>query len=108
MRSISQVGNHDDLIDWVFTQDSVLRAEVGLAGIDAPKALAGPTPGEYINRFSTPIAAQLVAPNHSHHFSLRLDVDVDGPLNSFMLGHLRQVPAPGPRRALFEVVMPAR
>lgn len=101
VRSISQVGNYDYLIDWVFTQDGVLRAEVGLTGIDAPKALAGSQPGEYNNRFSTPIAAQLVAPNHSHHFSFRLDVDVDGPLNSFMLGHLKQVLAPGPRRSVW-------
>jgi len=98
VRSISQVGNYDYLIDWVFTQDGVVRAEVGLTGIDAPKAIAGSMTGENNNRHSAPIAAQLVAPYHSHHFSFRLDVDVDGPLNSFMLGRLRQVPAPGPRR----------
>ena len=101
VRSISQVGNYDYLIDWVFTQDGVVRAEVGLTGIDAPKAIAAGTTGENDNRHSAPIAAQLVAPYHSHHFSFRLDVDVDGPLNSFMLGRLRQVPAPGPRRTVW-------
>ena len=50
----------------------MLRAEVGLTGIDAPKALAGSMPGENNNRHGAPIAAQLVAPYHSHHFSFRL------------------------------------
>jgi len=101
VRSISQVGNYDYLIDWVFTQNGVLRAEVGLTGIDAPKALAGSLPGENHNRHSAPVAAQLVAPYHSHHFSFRLDVDVDGTANSFVLGHLRQTPAAGPRRSVW-------
>ncbi|MET0208879.1 MAG: tyramine oxidase, partial [Burkholderiaceae bacterium] len=101
VRSISQVGNYDYLVDWVFTQDGTLRAEVGLTGIDAPKAIAGHAHGENRNRHSAPIAPQLVAPYHSHHFSFRLDVDVDGPLNSFMLGKLRQTHAPGPRRSVW-------
>jgi primary-amine oxidase len=101
VRSISQVGNYDYLIDWVFTQNGVLRAEVGLTGIDAPKALAGSAPSENNNRQSAPVAAQLVAPYHSHHFSFRLDVDVDGTDNSFVLGRLRTTPAAGPRRSVW-------
>ncbi|HET9205314.1 MAG TPA: hypothetical protein VFO28_03680, partial [Burkholderiaceae bacterium] len=101
VRSISQVGNYDYLIDWVFTQSGGLRAEVGLTGIDAPKALAGHAFGENNNRHSAPIAPQLVAPYHSHHFSFRLDVDIDGPDNTFMLGRLKQTHAPGPRRSVW-------
>jgi primary-amine oxidase len=101
VRSISQVGNYDYLIDWVFTQDGGLRAEVGLTGIDAPKAIAGHGFGEHGNRVSAPIAPQLVAPYHSHHFSFRLDLDIDGPDNSFVLGRLRQTHAPGPRRSVW-------
>jgi primary-amine oxidase len=102
VRSISQVGNYDYLIDWVFTQNGVLRAEVGLTGIDAPKALAGVQPGEDGNRHSAPVAPRLVAPYHSHHFNFRLDVDVDGPQNSFMLGRLQQVATPPPRRSAWQ------
>ena len=39
VRSIAQVGNYDYLLDWVFTQNGVIRGEVGLTGIDAPKGV---------------------------------------------------------------------
>ena len=100
VRSISQVGNYDYLIDWVFTQNGTVRAEVGLTGIDAPKAIAG-GPGENGNRQSAPVAPQLVAPYHSHFFNFRLDLDVDGPDNSFVLGELKTIAAAGPRRSVW-------
>lgn len=100
VRSISQVGNYDYLIDWVFTQNGVIRAEVGLTGIDAPKAIVG-GPGENGNRQSAPIAPQLVAPYHSHFFNFRLDLDVDGPDNSFVLGELKTLATGGPRKSIW-------
>ncbi len=101
VRSISQVGNYDYLIDWVFTQNGIVRAEVGLTGIDAPKAVPNAMGGEGNRRTSAPIAPHLVAPYHSHHFNFRLDVDVDGAANSFVLGHMRKTHAPGPRRTVW-------
>ncbi len=35
VRSISQVGNYDYMIDWILSQNGVIRVEVGLTGIDA-------------------------------------------------------------------------
>ncbi|MEO5883588.1 MAG: tyramine oxidase, partial [Caldimonas sp.] len=52
-------------------------------------------------RFSAPVAAELVAPFHSHHFNFRLDLDIDGQNNSFVLGELKQRPAPGPRKSIW-------
>ncbi len=49
------------------------------------------------------MAAELVAPFHSHHFNFRLDLDIDGQNNSFVLGELRQRPAPGPRKSVWTV-----
>lgn len=98
VRSIAQVGNYDYSIDWVFNQSGALRAEVGLTGIDAPKAVRHAGPGE---EQAAPVAPQLVAPFHSHFFNFRLDLDVDGPANSFVQGTLRERPVPGPRRSVW-------
>ena len=40
MRSISQVGNYDYMIDWIFSQNGVIRVEVGLTGIDAERGMS--------------------------------------------------------------------
>ncbi len=98
VRSIAQVGNYDYLLDWVFTQNGSIRAEIGLTGIVAPKAVplhGGPDE----SATATPVAPQLLAPFHSHFFNFRLDVDVDGPANSFVLGHLETQRVAGPRRS---------
>jgi primary-amine oxidase len=102
VRSISQVGNYDYVIDWVFNQSGVIRVEVGLTGIDAAKAIRG-TPDDDDKRQATAVAPQLVAPFHSHHFSFRLDMDIDGQANSFINGRLRERPAPGPRRSVWSL-----
>ena len=102
VRSIAQVGNYDYLVDWIFTQGGGIRTEVALTGIDAPRAVGnrGVSSGGD-QRFSAPVAAELVAPFHSHHFNFRLDLDIDGQANTFLLGKLRERPAPGPRRSIW-------
>ena len=87
VRSIAQVGNYDYLIDWVFNQSGVVRVDVALTGIDAPKTvrsvtLASPSAAQD-TQYGALIAPNLVAPNHSHFFNFRLDVDIDGSNNSF-------------------------
>jgi hypothetical protein len=63
VRSVSQVGNYDYLIGWVFTQDGNVRAEIGLTGIDAPKAQGDHSADENGDSSSLRIT--------SHHFSFR-------------------------------------
>lgn len=108
VRTISQLGNYDYLFDWVFSQNGVIRVEVALTGIDAPKAvrsltLASPGAAQDV-RYGALVAPNLVAPNHSHFFNFRLDLDVDGRNNSFMLGRLeRKNGVPGPRKSVWAV-----
>ncbi len=106
VRTIAQLGNYDYLVDWIFTQHGAIRVEVGLTGIDAPKTvrsttLANPT-AALDTRFGALVAPNLVATNHSHHFNFRLDLDIDGRNNSFLLGQLKtKEGVPGPRKSVW-------
>ncbi len=103
VRSISQLGNYDYMVDWIFTQRGSIRVEVGLTGIDAPRSVVADTLGDGApeTEFGALVSPNLVAINHSHHFNFRLDVDVDGRNNSFVLGQLKERPAPGPRKSVW-------
>lgn len=75
--SIATVGNYEYGFYWYFYLDGTIQLEVKLTGVLSTMAVAqGETP-----RFATVIAPQLAAPNHQHLFSVRLDMDVDGPGN---------------------------
>lgn len=108
VRMIATVGNYDYMIDWVFTQHGAIRVEVGLTGIDIPKGARSTTikdktaPADTAH--GTLVAPLLVAPYHSHHFNFRLDLDVDGPDNSFVLGRLKtQDLAGSPRKSVWVI-----
>ncbi|MEO8751149.1 MAG: tyramine oxidase [Casimicrobiaceae bacterium] len=108
VRSIAQLGNYDYMVDWVFNQSGAIRVDVSLTGIDAPKGvrsttLASPT-GAADTKYGALVAPNLVAPNHSHHFNFRLDLDIDGRNNNFMLGELKvKENVPGPRKSVWVV-----
>jgi primary-amine oxidase len=108
VRSASEVGNYDYFIDYVFQQDGMIRIMIGATGLDAVKGVAAtsmssPTAAAD-TRYGTLIAPNLVAPNHDHFFSFRLDFDVDGTDNAFMRSSLEPAKAPAglPRRSLWE------
>jgi primary-amine oxidase len=109
VRSASEVGNYDYLIDYVFQQDGTIRVQVGATGLDAvkgaeAKSMKDPTAAQE-TRYGTLIAPNLVAPYHSHYFNFRLDLDVDGEKNDFMRLKLSREKTPEglPRRSLFTV-----
>ncbi len=93
VRTIAQLGNYDYMVDWIFTQHGAIRVEVGLTGIDAPRTVRSMTLADATaaqdTRFGGLVAPNLVATNHSHHFNFRLDLDVDGRNNSFLVGQLK-------------------
>lgn len=75
---IATVGNYDYGFYWYFYQDGTIQLEVKLTGIVSNGAvMPGETPpwGELV-------APQVYGPIHQHFFNVRLDVTVDGPLNS--------------------------
>lgn len=94
LRTSAVAGNYDYLLDWVFQQDGTIRVAVGATGIVETKAVkeesvdhqmgGGPSKPEY----GTLVAPNVMAVNHDHYFSYRIDLDVDGTNNSFMVDRL--------------------
>ena len=75
---IATVGNYEYGFYWYLYQDGTIQYEIKLTGIIAPAAIA---PGA-LPVSGTLVAPGLYGPNHQHYFNVRLDMMVDGPLNS--------------------------
>jgi primary-amine oxidase len=109
LRWVATLGNYDYVFDWVFQTDGSIRALVGATGIAEAKGVASRTAAEdkdgkdaAYGRF---VAENIVAPNHDHFFSYRLDLDVDGTENSLQVDQLelKRLPASHPRKSLWVV-----
>jgi primary-amine oxidase len=71
-------GNYEYAFYWHFYQDGSIEFEVKLTGIVLTTAAL---PGEH-NDFGTLVAQQTLAAHHQHFFSVRLDMEVEGPQNT--------------------------
>lgn len=73
--------------------------DAGASGMNATKGAAGTADDEKYGRL---VAPGRVGVNHSHFFSFRLDLDVDGTDNTLLVDRLRQqrLPADNPRRSI--------
>ena len=102
LRMYMNAGNYDYLFDWVFQQDGAITVNVGATGMDQVKAASG-TPRD--NDYGCMIADKLIGVNHSHFFSFRLDMDVDGEQNALLVDKLQTttLPAANPRRSVWTV-----
>lgn len=100
LRMYMTAGNYDYLFDWVFQQDGSLKMDASATGMDATKTASGTAADEQYGRL---IAPGRVGMNHSHFFSFRIDLDVDGPSNSLHVDRIRtqRLPAENPRRSLW-------
>ena len=86
---IATVGNYEYGFYWYFYLDGNIQLEVKLTGIVSPMAIAAGERPEFANV----IAPGIAAPHHQHLFSARLDLDVDGPVNSVYEVEAEAVPA---------------
>lgn len=109
VRSASEVGNYDYLIDYRFKQNGDIRIMLGATGLDAVKGVASTSmnddTAEVDTQHGTLIAPNLVAPYHDHYFNFRLDFDVDQPTNMFQTMDIvpAEVPEDSPRRSMWTV-----
>jgi primary-amine oxidase len=76
--SISTVGNYEYGFFWYFYLDGTIQAEVKLTGILQTQAVS---PGDRVP-YANPVTPELAGPHHQHMFNFRLDMCVDGPVNS--------------------------
>lgn len=104
IRTASEVGNYDYLIDYRFKQDGQIYIKVGASGLDAVKGVAtthmsDDTAAED-TKYGTLVAPNLVAPFHDHYFNFRLDFDIDQPINMFGVMEIEPATFPdGPRKS---------
>jgi primary-amine oxidase len=75
---IATVGNYEYGFFWYFYLDGTIQAEVKLTGIIQTQATE---PGARVP-YANPVTPELAGPHHQHMFSFRLDMCVDGPVNS--------------------------
>ena len=100
------VGNYDYLLDWIFRQDGSIEVRVGTTGILEVKATEEEDAleeGSRADAYGRFVDRNIVAVNHDHYFSYRLDLDIDGVNNQFVTDRLvtRRLPERHPRRSLW-------
>jgi len=114
LRMILTAGNYDYLFDYIFMQDGTIKIRVGASGMDQTRvthaadatearanAAQSGAPSEGLNgRY---IAPHLLGVNHSHFFSMRLDLDVDGTSNSVAVDRIvtERLPEGNPRTSVW-------
>ncbi|WP_198929073.1 tyramine oxidase [Rhizobium sp. AC27/96] len=109
VRTASEVGNYDYLIDYRLQPDGQIRIMIGATGLDAVKGVQSTSMDDPTaaadTAHGTLIAPNLVAANHDHYFNFRIDFDIDQPANHF--GTMDIVPAKvdpkNPRRSMWTV-----
>ena len=93
LRFITAIGNYDYIFDWVFRQNGSIKVRVGASGGALVKAVPSSKLSDSDSATDTEfghlIAEHTVAINHDHFFCYRLDLDVDGPNNSFLHERLK-------------------
>jgi primary-amine oxidase len=116
LRTAAVIGNYDYLLDWRFEQDGSIRVAVGATGVIETKAakekmpaadhvMAGGSAGEAKDEYGHFVGENTIGVNHDHFFSFRLDLDVDGQNNTFMIDRLekRDLPASTHRKSIWVV-----
>ena len=106
MSYIVTVGNYDYAVEWIFHQDGVLDVSAVLSGILLVKGVEAEqceycrqTPDETgkvvpagDDRYGKLVGKNVLATNHQHFFSFRLDFDVDGITNRVLETNVSAAP----------------
>jgi len=89
LRSAAAIGNYDYILDWRFDPDGTIEVAAGATGVIETKATAQKSADGAGNHSDSQtgqfVAEHTIGVNHDHYFSYRLDFDIEGVDNSFML-----------------------
>jgi primary-amine oxidase len=109
VRFVAAVANYDYVFDWRFALDGSLTIAVGATGVEQVKGVltanAAAPHSEQDLAHGTLVAPHTLAVNHSHFFVFRLDLDVDGSTNNFLVERLttRRPEGANPRKSYWAV-----
>ncbi|KAK9103264.1 hypothetical protein Sjap_020518 [Stephania japonica] len=104
-RMAASVGNYDYIIDWEFQMDGLIRINVGLTGMLMVKGTPHKNTNQvrpHENTSGTLVSENVIGVVHDHFVTFYLDMDVDGPVNSFVKVNLvKEETSPGesPRKS---------
>jgi primary-amine oxidase len=94
LRSTAVVGNYDYIMDWRFDPDGTIEVAVGATGIIETRAMREAKASGHTDHSQEEtgqfVGENTLGVNHDHYFSYRLDLDVDGPANSFMVHRMEE------------------
>jgi primary-amine oxidase len=109
LRTAAAIGNYDYILDWRFSPDGTIEAAVGATGVIETKSTAETKAMDHMMASTGQLVAEnLIGINHDHYFSYRLDMDVDGVDNTFMLHRMVERKITGdPMRKSIWVVEPS-
>ena len=93
LRMVVNFSNYDYYFDWVFQQDGTILVEVKATGIVANKGVKAKSASDNNgdDKYGHFVDEHVVAVNHDHFFSFRLDFDVDGSENSIIIDRFKRV-----------------
>jgi len=109
VRMIAAIGNYDYVFDYIFMPTGAVTVSIASTGLDITKAVRSRTMDDATaaadTRYGNLIAPNRVGVFHDHFFSLRFDMDVDGPTNNFVRDRIvtRPLPENSPRRSVWTV-----
>lgn len=88
---IFTAANYEYCVYWIFHQDGTVQLEIKLTGILNTYAM---NPGEDTKEWGTEVYPGVNAHNHQHLFCMRIDPNIDGPLNTVFQVDARAADAP--------------
>jgi len=104
---VATVGNYDYLYKWIFREDGTFGFESELHGLILNRTIADTAcqvcaaqiqdgPGVYVaegdQRFGTLVSPQILGVYHQHWINLRMDFDIDDPVNAVKEVNTKQIP----------------